>query len=240
MKSLLRLVVLFIAGCLLTVLPATPLMSLPERTAQSDYIEEAKTVYALEQDYYQKRMNSDWKEIYNYQHPDFRKKVSLEEFTYFNGRLDENYWEKHPMHVCGSKSGFLEHIRKHPEQYDALGFPYPRKYKFFADTLFTMNKFSIVKISVSKDKKHAVAQYRADGRKMLPPWIIREFIVYDYSFLGADYWEKVDGRWSIAALKDTLGISGSNQQYFIPNNNEAWDKMEFVDFPVEALDPKNS
>jgi chromatin remodeling complex protein RSC6 len=55
------------------------------------FLNEAKTLAKLEDDFFKKRLNNDLKGAYNYQHPDYKEKISIEEFLYFEGRLESDY-----------------------------------------------------------------------------------------------------------------------------------------------------
>ena len=52
-----------------------------------------------------------------------------------------------------------------------------------------------------------------------------------------NYWEKVDGRWVITLLKDTIRMSGVSKFYYIPDNNDKWEKMEFVSIDAYQAAP---
>ena len=44
------------------------------------FLKEAKTLAKLEDDFFKKRLNNDLKGAYNYQHPDYKEKISIEEY----------------------------------------------------------------------------------------------------------------------------------------------------------------
>ena len=66
-----------------------------------DHLQEAKKLAGLEVDYFQKKIRDDWKGLYGYQHPDFRERVSIEEFQFFDGRVLYNYRDEGAHHVSG-------------------------------------------------------------------------------------------------------------------------------------------
>ena len=68
------------------------------------------------------------------------------------------------------------------------------------------------------------------------PALVREDIAFDMTRPHVDYWEKVNGKWVITVLADSSAISGGMKTiYFIPNNNEAWKKKEYVHFDPDSL-----
>ena len=218
----------------------TPIASVPQE--HLDFVKEAKQLYALEENYYQARIRSDWQAIYNYQHPDYRKIISMEEFMYYDGRTLHDYFKSHSMSISGNENSVRDYIKKNNMKKDTLGFPIQRKYQFFSDPHHTVKQFTVDKISISKDGKYAKTHYKADVDSMLPSAIVRDFIRIKRVISGEDFWEKVNEDWFITVLKNAVSISGiiSELPYFIPNSNEAWEKMEFVDVDPDSILPKAS
>ncbi len=213
-----------------------PIKSVTQETPPASFIKEAKALYNIEEDYFQKRIKSDWKALYDYQHPDYRNKVTFEEFEYFDGRAVIDYAKTSPLHVSGAPGAGLELIKKGMVKRDMLGYPVERKYRMFNDPLSVMKTYSIEKISISKNGKYAKAHYKADMESVLPPAIVRGHIPYKLNLAGEDYWEKIDGKWYITVLKKKLTISGvQTGHYYIPNNDDAWEKMEFVEIEASSL-----
>jgi hypothetical protein len=52
-----------------------------------------------------------------------------------------------------------------------------------------------------------------------------------------DYWEKVGGSWVITLLSAPVSrVSGAGiLKYYLPNNNSAWVKMDFVEINSDEL-----
>ena len=74
------------------------------------------------------------------------------------------------------------------------------------------------------------------GRERLNPALVRGDISFDMARPHIDYWEKVDGKWVITVLVDKTSISGAMKTlYFIPNNNDAWVKKEYVHIDPASL-----
>lgn len=201
-----------------------------------DFVEEAKKLYALEETYFQKRMANEWQAIYDLQHPAYRQKISLEEFLFFDGRAMIDYREIAEQHVSGA---YLlpskESIKQNPGKKDMLGFPAPRKYQFVANPLVTIERQSINKISIGKNKKYAKVAYTLFGEEMLNPGLVRGIFKFHVEIPVTDYWEKAEGRWVITVLKKPVSISGVTQHNFLPNNSDGWDAVEFVDIDAAAL-----
>jgi hypothetical protein len=66
--------------------------------------------------------------------------------------------------------------------------------------------------------------------------LVRGDILFDINRPHVDYWEKVDGKWFITVLADNPSISGNmSTMYFIPNNNDARGKKDYVHFDSDSL-----
>ena len=201
------------------------------------FLSEAKTLAKLEDDYLKKRLNNDLKGAYQYQHPAYKKKILLEEFLYFEGRLESEYRNRIQAHISGGMLPPLDYIKKNYRKRDVLGFPRPSYYKWFENPFIKVKGYSLERVSISEDGKYAMVAIRLEGRERLNPALIRGDIEFDLNRSHIDYWEKVDGKWLITVLMDNSSISGANKTlYFIPNNNDAWGKMEYVEVdPVSLL-----
>ena len=194
-----------------------------------EVLKEAKSLAKLEDDYFKKRLNNDLKGAYQYQHPVYKEKIILEEFQYFEGRLISDYRKGMQAHISGVMVPSLEHIKKNPGKRDVLGFPRASRYKWFENPYIKVKGYTLERISISEDGKYAMTEIMLTGRERLNPVLIRGDIAFDMKRTHIDYWEKVNGQWAITVLIDNSSISGSKQTlYFIPNNNDAWKKMEYV------------
>jgi hypothetical protein len=194
-----------------------------------EVLKEAKTLAKLEDDYFKKRLDNDLKGAYEYQHPTYKEEISLEEFLYFEGRLLSNYRKGMKAHISGGMLPSLEHIRKNTSKRDVLGFPRPNRYKWFENPFVKVKGYSLEEISISEDGKYAMMKIMLTGREQINPVLIRGNVAFDMRRTHIDYWEKVNGQWVITVLIESSSISGSKKTlYFIPNNNDAWKKMEYV------------
>lgn len=201
-----------------------------------EVLKEAKTLAKLEDDYFKKRLNNDLKGAYQYQHPAYKEKIMLEEFQYFEGRLISDYRKGMQAHISGIMVPPLEHIKKNTGKRDVLGFPRPSRYKWFQNPFIKVKGYTLERISISEDGKYAMMEIMLTGRERLNPVLVRGDISFDMKRPHIDYWEKVNGQWAITVLIDNSSISGSKKtMYFIPNNNDAWQKMEYVQIDSASL-----
>jgi len=195
----------------------------------ADFLDEAKKLHAVEMDYFQKCLASDWPGIYDYHHPRFKENISLAEFKFFQGRVVYNYRQVESQHVSGLRVPSRDYIKNNPAKKDILGFPIPQKYQMFGDPLITPKSLTIDKIAISRDKRFAKVEGRVTGRQQLNPAIVRGHIEFPVDIPMVDFWEQVDGRWVITLLKDITHVSGNTRFYYIPNNNDGWKQMQFVE-----------
>ena len=117
-----------------------------------------------------------------------------------------------------------------------LGFPRPSYYKWFRNPFIKVQRYSLERISISEDGQYAMVKIVLKGRERLNPAQVRGDIQFDMIRPHVDYWEKVDGKWVITVLVDKTSISGAMKTlYFIPNNNDAWVKKEYVHIDPASL-----
>jgi len=76
--------------------------------------EEAKILSDREEQLFSARKKEDWEKIHGLQHPDFRKKVSVDEIRYFEGWVASDYREKAKQnaHISGAFVPTLDFIKK--------------------------------------------------------------------------------------------------------------------------------
>ncbi len=199
-------------------------------------LNEAKKLAHLEADYFKKRLNNDLKSAYQFQHPTYKKEISVEEFLFFEGRLLAGYRTGSMGHISGGMLPPVDYIKKNPNKKDALGFPRQHYYKWFYNPHIMVKDYSLQKISISEDGKYAIVEIMLKGRERINPALVRENIEFDMTRPHVDYWEKVDGKWAITVLAESSSISGGAKTlYFIPNNNDAWEKKEYVHIDPTSL-----
>jgi len=234
MKKLLKITVYLFAGLLFLSGFSTASASWAE--VGDAVLKEAREINKLEKVYFDKRLKNDLKGAYEFQHPEYKKQVSLEEFLYFEGRLVAGYREGVMGHISGGMLPPLDYIKKNYTKKDALGFPRPNYYKWFYNPFIKVKRYELEKISISKDGKYAMVKIMLKGRERINPALVREDIAFDMIRPHVDYWEKVNGKWVITVLTDASSISGGMKTlYFIPNNNDAWEKKEYVHFDPDSL-----
>ncbi len=194
-----------------------------------DLLLEARKLAGVETDYFQKKIHDDWKGLYDYQHPGFKERVSIEEFQFYEGRVLFNYREGEEHHVSGGLTASLEYIKSNPEKKDILGFSHPRKYQWFSNPFITISGYDLKRVSISENGNYGMVEVELKGIERLNPAVVRGDIQFEIKKLYTDYWEKVDGEWKITLLGDAVTLSGGARvNYFIPNSNAAWEAMKFI------------
>ena len=151
-------------------------------------LNEAKILAHLEDDYFNKRLNNDLKGAYQYQHPSYREKISLEEFLYFEGRLISEYRKGLQAHISGLMVPALEYIKKNPSKTDVLGFPRPSRYKWFENPFIKVKRYTLERISISEDGKYAMTEIILTGKERLNPALVRGDISFEMKRNHIDYW----------------------------------------------------
>lgn len=199
------------------------------------YLQEVAKLAALEKDYFQKKIHNDLKGVYGYQHPEFRKHVSIEEFQFFDGRVVYDYRDGTEHHLSGGLTPSLAFIKRNPVKKDMLGFPQQRKFRWFANPFITVQSYALKRISISEEGNYAMVTVEMKGRERINPAIAHGDIEFDIKEPHIDYWEKVGGIWKIALLADAASISGGSRvRYFIPNSNADWEKMKFIAYVLRS------
>ena len=201
-----------------------------------EVLKEAKKLAKLEDDYFKKRLNNDLKGAYQYQHPAYKEKISLEEFLYFEGRVVSDYRKGVETHISGGMLPSIKYIKKNYTKRDFLGFGRPSYYQWFLNPFITVKSYSLERISISMDGKYAIAEITIKAEEQLNPAAVRANIRFDIKRSHIDYWEKVDGQWAITVLAYNCTISGARTvSRFTPNNNDAWQKTDYVHIDSDSL-----
>ncbi len=198
-------------------------------------LKEAKELKRIEKEYFSKRLKNDLKGTYQFQHPDFKKAISIEEFMYFEGDLVSGYRNQSMGHISGGMIPPLNWIKKNFIRKDVLGFPRKYRYKWFANPFREIKDYNLEKISISKDGKFAIVNIILTGRERINPALVREDVSFDFKRPYVDYWEKVNGKWVITVLTNSSSVSGGETAHFIPNNNDAWEKKDYIHIDTESL-----
>ena len=156
--------------------------------------------------------------MHSFQHPDFRKKISVDEMRYFEGWAASDYREKAKQnaHISGAYVPSVDYMKKNIYKKDPLGFPVKRRYAWSGNPYLTIKTFSLEKISISTDGKYAKLKVMLKGRQRLNPVVTRgghyEFAA---QYPTTDYWEKVNGNWVITLLSKPANLSGTGFLSFL-------------------------
>lgn len=204
-----------------------------------ELLQEARKLADRDKIYFDKRMAQEWKALYEFQHPTYRKNVSYEEYMYHEGQAKYSDDKNPGNHVSGNlttRSPAL--IKKDPRPRDSLGFPRVSHYRWYLTSFVTVTSYQLDKVSISKDGKYAMVSSKLKGREKLNPALFRALIEFDVVRPYIDYWEKVDGKWVITLLAHPAPISGARMWHYIPNNHDGWKKMQFDSVDAKEIYPQ--
>jgi hypothetical protein len=228
--------IIVIIGVLLFIGSPKPMYG--ENTVTPLLINEAKNLFDREKQLIKARINLNWEKQHSLQHPDFRKKISVDELSYFEGWVAKDYREKAKKnaHISGSFVPTLDYIKKNKDKKDPLGFPVKRRYKWSEDPFLKINSFYLKKIFISSGGKYAKVNVMLEGRQRLNPAIVRGNFPFDAKYSATDYWEKINGKWVITLLSAPVKTSGAGIiKFFVPNNKNGWEKTNFIEINPEDL-----
>ena len=209
-----------------------------EEIAQSQLIEEARVLAEREAILVNARIKSDWDKIYDFQHPNFKKKISIDEIQYLEGWAAYDYREQAKInsHISGMFTPTVTFMKKNPNKLDPLGFPVARKYRWSKNPFIEIKRHTLVNISISKDGKYAKVKITLEGREKINPTLARGVYEFDSKHVFTDHWEKVNGSWFITLLSKPVAISGvSTLNYFVPNDKSGWGNSLFVEIDSKNL-----
>ena len=208
-----------------------PSLDLANGGTKHDKTSEVKKLYEIQKDYLKNKMESRWEKIYSFQHPSFRKNITLPEFKFFNGHVTPDYRAKQSAHISGNyKVPSIEHILSHQDKKDILGFPAFRHYPMTPNNLIKIDNVSIDKILLGDNGKYAKGVMTYKGIETMDPQLMRGILRHPISISVQDYWEKVGDQWFITVLKNTTNLSGNVFFHFVPNNKSSWESTEFTEF----------
>jgi hypothetical protein len=198
--------------------------------------QEVKNLYEIQNNYVKHKLENNWGKIYSYQHPEFRKKVSIAEFKFFNGQVADNYRKNSRAHISGGYAvPSKEYINSHQDKKDILGFPAFRHYPMTSNKHIKIDTVSIDKIAISDHRKYAKGIMTYKGIETMDPGRLRGILKVPVTLKMEDYWEKVDGNWYITLLRNTTKLSGNVYYHFIPNNKGSWESTKFIEFDPRDL-----
>jgi hypothetical protein len=198
--------------------------------------QEVKSLYEIQKNYLTHKLENNWEKIYSYQHPEFRKKVSIAEFKFFNGQVADDYRKGSSAHISGGYSvPSKEYINSHQDKKDILGFPAFRHYPMTSNKFIKIDKIRIDKILISDHGNYAKGVMTYKGIETMDPGRMRGMIEFPVTLTIQDYWEKIEGNWYITLLRNTTRLSGNVYYHFLPNNKGSWESTKFIEFDPRDL-----
>ncbi len=199
-------------------------------------LKEAQILYKAGSRYVDARFKNQWKIIYSFQHPEYQKAISSEEFQYFSGHVPTNYREDRSFKR--NVSGYplypsVEDIKRNPIKKDPfLGVPLPPEYGFIPSPYFTYTGHKFKKLYLDDSGTLGKVAIKLDVIE-IPP-VLRFKIRRDILYI--DYWEKINGKWVLAIMKrfSTAHVSGAvTKEHPVPKDKFRWDKADFTEFNPE-------
>ncbi len=209
---------------------------MPKPTAR-----DARELLQVQEQYFKDRMESKWEAIYERQHPKTKEIVTLEFFINRYGLVGYDTPDlvkqraKGPLYVMPPPSDVVTIPR------DGLGFPTTRRYRIIANPWVTIKDHRYEKVGISPDGRWARVDMQLDVIEKLPPHLFKVDMVIPHTRQMYEYWEKVDGKWSVALLVHRLSISGSKiPVIFIPQNIKELDAIDWIEFDPDKLNAQEA
>ena len=204
-------------------------------------LKEAQTLYKAGSRYVDARFQNQWKIIYSFQHPEYQKAISFEEFQYFNGHVATNYRKN--RNFKRNFSGYpiypsVEDIKRNPIIKDPFsGAPLPPLYRFIPNPLFNFTGHKFEKIYLDDSGTLGKVAIKLNVIESPPPIVMDNFKIRR-NILYIDYWEKINGKWVLAVMKQFPGIhlSGAvTRKHPVPRDMSRWVAAPFTEFNPEDL-----
>ncbi len=241
MKQINLIVSMFLVSLLLFSLRAPVVMSSESRDT---LLKEAQILYEADSRYVDARLQNQWKIIYSFQHPEYQKAISFEEFQYFGGHVAINY--RADKNFMYNVSGIPRHpsvkdIKRNPIKKDPfLGVPIPPTYRFISNPLINITGHKFETVHVDDSGTLGKVAIRLNILEKLPPVARAGNIKIIRDILYVDYWEKINGKWTLAVMKQFSGfhISGAAygvSEHPVPANASRWSAAHFTEFNPEDL-----
>ena len=101
-----------ILGLLLSI--SSPQLMYAKNQITPQLTEDVRILFDRETQLFNARKNVDWEKMYSFQHPDFRKKISVDEMRYFEGWAASDYREKakQDAHISGAYVPSVDYMKK--------------------------------------------------------------------------------------------------------------------------------
>jgi hypothetical protein len=199
-------------------------------------LKEAQILYKAGSQYVDARFQNQWKIIYSFQHPEYQKAISVEEFQYFLGHVATNY--RKDRNFKRNVSGIpiypsVEDIKRNPIKKDPfLGVPLPPIYRFIPSLLFNITGHKFEKVYLDNSGTLGKVAIKLNVSQTPPTAMFK----ISRDILYIDYWEKNNGKWVLAVMKQfsTLHVSGAvTREHPVPRDVFRWDKAHFTEFNPE-------
>lgn len=241
MKSILNVFIFtFLVSLLLISAKPPEIMS---SQATETLFKEAQSLLKVDSRYLDARFSSNWEIIYSFQHPDYRKAISIDEFKYFKGRIVMNYrQDKSFQRISGAPTyPSVEEMKKNPLRKPLFGLPVPPVYRLIPNMFVSIKNHKLENVFVDDSGTLGKTIIRLDILEDFPPMFqIDEKIKRDSLYV--DYWEKVNGKWVLAVMRPFPNkgprISGAQTEvpeHPVPIGLSRWKTGSFTEFKVEDL-----
>ena len=202
-----------------------------------DKIQQVKKLIETQRNYTKYKFESNWEKIYHYQHPVYKKNISIEEFKYFDGQVTKNYRTSNRARISGGYAvPSLEMIKENQDKKDILGFPAVRQYYMTSNKFVKINEINLDKILMSDHRNYAKTIMTYKGIETFDPSLVRGTLRMPITLTMQDYWENVNGNWYITILENRTNLSGNVFYHFTPNDKSSWENATFVEFNSSNLD----
>lgn len=207
-------------------------------------LKEAKLLFKADTQYLDARFNNKWEIIYSFQHPNYQKKISIEEFKYFNGHIAANYREdKYFQKISGYPTyPSVEGIKRNPFRKGPFDILIPPTYRLIPHALKQVKGHKLENVYINDSVTLGKVAIKLNIVESFPPFFRMPDAKMKYDIVYIDYWEKVDGKWVLALMKPfpetKPHISGSKEKRYehpIPIDKFRWDNVQFTEFKVEEL-----
>ena len=113
-----------ILGLLFSI--SSPQLMYAKNAITPQLTEDIRVLFDREKQLFNARKNLDWEKIHGLQHPDFRKKISVDEIRYFEGWAPIDYREKAKQnaHISGAYVPSVDYMKKNIYVCTAIGIPH--------------------------------------------------------------------------------------------------------------------
>ena len=236
-RGVMRRINLIISTFLLSLLLLSVSASIVSGSENKDtLLKEAQILYKAGSRYVDARFENQWKIIYSFQHPEYQKAISVEEFQYFLGHVATNY--RKDRNFKRNVSGIpiypsVEDIKRNPIKKDPfLGVPLPPIYRFIPSLLFNITGHKFEKVYLDNSGTLGKVAIKLNVSQTPPTAMFK----ISRDILYIDYWEKNNGKWVLAVMKQfsTLHVSGAvTREHPVPRDVFRWDKAHFTEFNPE-------